>query len=140
MDRCLADVLVQLIAQWLPSADKLRLARCSRSLLHAIDSAFAWRDAVVPLRFSMQSHSASIPARSLVRHSSICVRVDFPRHMHLDELLALAELMRSCRLVAVDLSHASQVTVQQWTLLCAVFRQQPLLTSLSRLSGSCVVE
>lgn len=42
MDR-LPDVLLQLLMQLLRTADRLRFARCSSSVLHAADSPAAWR-------------------------------------------------------------------------------------------------
>lgn len=131
MDRRLPDVLLQLIAQQLMAADKIRLARCSTPLLHAINHAFAWRGSIAPLRFCMPpQRSTTIP--SLLRHSAIGLRVESPRHPRPDDLAALTAVMRSCRLAELDLSQCCQVTVPQWKLLCELLRaQQASLRSLS---------
>jgi hypothetical protein len=84
----LADVELQLVMQHPDARSLLQLARCSRPLMHAADSQFAWKN-VDPLWISSTAMKLRSPSSLLLRYARLSLRWLPPSSVSLDESVDL---------------------------------------------------
>ena len=119
----LAQVEQQLIMHCLQAAEIIRLARSCKQMLHAAQSAFAFKHASIRL----QSTARNGPLRSntsLLRFSSL--HFTLLSNSHVSSLQSAVNVMP---LRSLDLTSVRSWTVARWAHLCAI--SFPHLTSLA---------